>query len=113
LAMSGSPDTPGPARAERWGGRDAVSGVVAAVTTGAREWGTDVDLQVARLPVTGVCALVAVGRDGSEQTVTTWSAGRPGGEPVRVSGGAALRPGVIDRFEVRTVRGQRLVTLTR
>ncbi|MFC9247470.1 zf-HC2 domain-containing protein [Streptomyces sp. NPDC057136] len=113
LVVAGFPDAPGAARAERWGGRDAASGVVAAVTTGAREWGTDVDLRVARVPVAGVCALVAVGRDGSEQTVTTWSVGRPGEEPVRVSGGAALRPDAIDRFEVRTARGQRLVTLTR
>ncbi|MEU8675341.1 zf-HC2 domain-containing protein [Streptomyces sp. NPDC048560] len=109
----GPPDAPAQARAERWGGRDPASGVVAAVTTGAREWGTDVDLRVERVPVAGVCALVAVARDGSEQTVSTWSAGRAGGEPVHVSGGAAIDPGAIDRFEVRTEHGQRLVTLTR
>ena len=113
LAVAGFPGGSGGAPAERWAGRDTASGVVAAVTTGAREWGTDVDLRLAGVPEAGVCALVAVGRDGSEQTVTTWSATPPGGEPVRVSGGAALRPDGIDRFEVRTALGRRLVTLTR
>ncbi|MGW8888746.1 zf-HC2 domain-containing protein [Streptomyces sp. NPDC055749] len=113
LVVAGSPEGPGRAQAERWAGRDAASGVVAAVTTGAREWGTDVDLWVDRVPEAGACALVAVGRDGGEQTVTTWSAARPDGEPVRVSGGAAMPEDTIDRFEVRTAVGQRLVTVTR
>ncbi|QWQ39943.1 zf-HC2 domain-containing protein [Streptomyces sp. YPW6] len=114
VAVAGLPGGPvegaGP---QRWSGTDASSGVAAVVTAAGREWGTAVALEVARLPVVGVCALVAVGRDGSEETVGSWSAGGVQGGPVEVSGGAALRPEGIDHFEVRTADGRRLVTVTR
>ncbi|MER6120146.1 zf-HC2 domain-containing protein [Streptomyces sp. NPDC001743] len=100
--------------AERWTATDRGSGMTAVVIAGAREWGADVGLEVSGAPERGVCALVAVGRDGEEETVATWSSAGPGGEPLRVSGGAALRPGAIDRFEVRTASGrQPLLRLTR
>ncbi|WP_424569138.1 zf-HC2 domain-containing protein [Streptomyces sp. CH-036] len=98
---------------QRWSGTDGASGVAAVVTAAGREWGTAVALEVARVPVVGVCALVAVGRDGSEETVGSWSAGGTEDGPVEVSGGAALRPEGIDHFEVRTADGRRLVTVTR
>ncbi|MEU5970778.1 zf-HC2 domain-containing protein [Streptomyces globisporus] len=98
---------------QRWSGTDGASGVAAVVTAAGREWGTAVALEVARVPVAGVCALVAVGRDGSEETVGSWSAGGAGDGPVEVSGGAALRPEGIDHFEVRTADGRRLVTVRR
>ncbi|MFI7895837.1 zf-HC2 domain-containing protein [Streptomyces sp. CACIS-1.16CA] len=101
------------AGAQRWSGTDGASGVAAVVTAAGREWGTAVALEVARVPVVGACALVAVGRDGSEETVGSWSAGGAEGGPVEVSGGAALRPEGIDHFEVRTADGRRLVTVTR
>ncbi|MGW4231890.1 hypothetical protein ACWEF9_21780 [Streptomyces sp. NPDC004980] len=102
------------AGAERWTATDGLAGVSAVVTTGAREWGTDVGLEVARLPAAaGVCALVAVGRDGSEQTVSTWSVAGAGAEPAVVRGGAALDPADIDHFEVRAADGHRLATVTR
>ncbi|MEU3001723.1 zf-HC2 domain-containing protein [Streptomyces sp. NPDC007020] len=114
VAVAGLPG--GPVEGEgtqRWSGTDGSSGVAAVVTAAGREWGTAVALEVARLPVVGVCALVAVGRDGSEETVGSWSAGGAQGGPVEVSGGAALRPEGIDHFEVRTADGRRLVTVTR
>ncbi len=98
---------------QRWSGTDGASGVAAVVTAAGREWGTAVALEVARVPVVGVCALVAVGRDGSEETVGSWSAGGAGDGPVEMSGGAALRPEGIDHFEVRTADGRRLVTVRR
>ncbi|MGW8982950.1 zf-HC2 domain-containing protein [Streptomyces parvus] len=101
------------AGAQRWSGTDGTSGVAAVVTAAGREWGTAVALEVARVPVVGACALVAVGRDGSEETVGSWSAGGAKDGPVEVSGGAALRPEGIDHFEVRTADGRRLVTVTR
>ncbi|WP_329205046.1 zf-HC2 domain-containing protein [Streptomyces sp. NBC_00683] len=109
----GSP--PGPAAAERWAGGDRGTGVSAVVTTGEREWGSDVGLEVARAPAAGSCALVAVGRDGSKQTVSTWSGTGtgPGEEPAVVRGGAALRPAEIDHFEVWSSDGQWLATVTR
>ncbi|MEV5610717.1 zf-HC2 domain-containing protein [Streptomyces sp. NPDC052225] len=92
-------------------GRDARSGVAATLTADARAWGTDVGLDVRDPGGPRVCELVAVGRDGSEQPVATWSV--DGGREGRVSidGGAAARPGEIARFEVRAVGGQRLLTL--
>ncbi|MEU1488984.1 zf-HC2 domain-containing protein [Streptomyces sp. NPDC005775] len=97
FAMSGG----GPGT-ERWTAADRGSGMTAVVTAGAREWGADVRLEVSGVPAPGVCSLVAVGRDGDEETVATWSSAGPGGAPLRLSGGAALPPGAIDRFEVRT-----------
>lgn len=97
----------------RWSGSDGTSGITVVVTAAGREWGSAVALEVARVPVEGVCALVAVGRDGSEETVGSWSAGGVGGGGVEVSGGAALRPEGLDHFEVRTADGRRLVTVER
>ncbi|WP_327371620.1 zf-HC2 domain-containing protein [Streptomyces sp. NBC_01217] len=113
LAVTGALTVPGGAGAQRWEGADRASGAAAVVTTGARDWGTEVGLDVARVPVAGVCALVAVGRDGSEETVATWSVHGPGPEHVVVRGGAALRPESIDHFEVRTAGGRRLLRITR
>ncbi|MZD05752.1 hypothetical protein GTW43_11730, partial [Streptomyces sp. SID5785] len=55
-----------------------------------------------------VCALVAVGRDGSRETVASWTvrSGR-----ARVQGGAALHPAQIARFEVRAADGTRLLAV--
>lgn len=114
LVAAGSSGGPaGGVRTQRWAGTDRVSGAAAVVTAADHEWGTAVALEVVRIPVAGVCALIAVGRDGSEETVGSWSAGAAGDGPVEVSGGAALRPEGIDRFEVRTADGRRLVTVRR
>ncbi|MFH8484178.1 zf-HC2 domain-containing protein [Streptomyces longisporoflavus] len=106
---------PGP---EQITARDGRSGVSATLTARGRDWGTDVGLRV-RDPHGGarVCELVAVGTDGSEQTVTTWRAPQEssGEEPAGLStgGGAALPREDIARYEVRTTGGQRLLTLRR
>lgn len=97
----------------RWAAVDRGSGMAAVVTAGAREWGADVGLEVSGVPASGVCSLVAVGRDGAEETVATWSSAGPGGTPLRLDGGSALRPGDIARFEVRTAAGRPLLRLTR
>lgn len=97
----------------RWAAVDRGSGMAAVVTAGAREWGAAVGLEVSGVPGSGVCSLVAVGRDGAEETVATWSSAGPGGAPLRLDGGAALRPGDIARFEVRTAAGRPLLRLTR
>ncbi|MFD8730403.1 MULTISPECIES: zf-HC2 domain-containing protein [unclassified Streptomyces] len=113
LAVAGSAEGPGRMAVQRWVGADRASGAAAVVTAAGHEWGTSVALEVVRVPAVGVCALIAVGRDGSEETVSSWSAGGAGGGLVEVSGGAALRPEGIDHFEVRTADGRRLVTVER
>ncbi|MFD8059999.1 zf-HC2 domain-containing protein [Streptomyces cyaneofuscatus] len=113
-SSSGGPGVPaGGAVVQRWVGADQSSGAAAVVTAAGHEWGTSVALEVVRVPVVGVCALIAVGRDGSEETVSSWSAGGAGDSLVEVSGGAALRPESIDHFEVRTADGRRLMTVER
>ncbi|TXS48313.1 zf-HC2 domain-containing protein [Streptomyces sp. OR43] len=97
----------------RWAAVDRGSGMAAVVTAGAREWGAEVGLEVSGVHGSGVCSLVAVGRDGDEETVATWSSAGPGEAPLRIDAGAALRPGDIARFEVRTAAGRPLLRLTR
>ncbi|GGK01310.1 membrane protein [Streptomyces camponoticapitis] len=104
----GSPAAP---TAERWTATDRRTGTAAVVTAAEKRWGTDVALELSRSTATGVCELVAVGRDGSEETVMTWSARGDSGGPMVTWGGAALRPHEIDRFEVRTETGHRLMTV--
>ncbi|WP_372344400.1 zf-HC2 domain-containing protein [Streptomyces sp. KL116D] len=89
-------------------GRDARSGVAATLTADDRDWGTQVGLDVRDPGGPRVCELVAVGRDGGEQTVATWAVR---GDRVALDGGVADRPGGIARFEVRAVDGERLLTL--
>ncbi|MYR94522.1 MULTISPECIES: zf-HC2 domain-containing protein [unclassified Streptomyces] len=114
LAVAGAPEGPGRVvGVQRWVGADQASGAAAVVTAAGHEWGTSVALEAVRVPAVGVCALIAVGRDGSEETVSSWSARGAGDGLVEVSGGAALRPEGIDHFEVRTADGRRLVTVER
>ncbi|MEV0775373.1 zf-HC2 domain-containing protein [Streptomyces sp. NPDC050428] len=104
----GSPTVPA---AERWTATDRRTGTAAVVTAAEKGWGTDVALELSKSAATGVCALVAVGRDGSEETVMTWTARGAGDGPMVTWGGAALPLGEIDRFEVRTAGGHRLMTV--
>ncbi|MFI6685259.1 zf-HC2 domain-containing protein [Streptomyces sp. NPDC050485] len=83
-------------------------GVTASLVTAPKEWGTDVELRLSGAPLAS-CTLVAVGRDGTEQTVATWA--DRGGQPVRMRGAAALAQHAIARFEVRTAGGARLATI--
>ncbi|WP_353946244.1 zf-HC2 domain-containing protein [Streptomyces sp. HUAS MG91] len=92
-------------------GRDTVSGVTARLTADGRGWGSQVDLDVRDPGGPRVCRLVAVGRDGSEQTVASWAVHGGGTDRVSVTGGAAQRPDAIARFEVRAVGGGRLLSL--
>ncbi|MFD8565284.1 zf-HC2 domain-containing protein [Streptomyces sp. NPDC059639] len=92
-------------------GRDTSSGVTAALTADERGWGSQVALDVRDPGGPRVCRLVAVGRDGTEQTVVSWAVRGDGTDRVTVTGGAAERPDAIARFEVRAVGGGRLLSL--
>ncbi|MYX30191.1 hypothetical protein GTY75_26790 [Streptomyces sp. SID8381] len=90
---------------------DARTGVRAEVRAADAAWGSEVWLRVADGTGPHACRLVAVGHDGSEQTVATWAVRSRQTRPATMTGGAALRPGQIARFEVRTTDGRHLVTL--
>ncbi|GGW55268.1 zf-HC2 domain-containing protein [Streptomyces griseoloalbus] len=104
--------------AEDGGGRavsitatDERSGVWAQVTTEDRAWGSHVELKVKDGAGPRACHLVVVGRDGSEETVTTWGVPRHDARPHTMLGGSALHPEEIVRYEVRAGDGEHLVTL--
>jgi hypothetical protein len=90
---------------------DERSGVWARLSTEDETWGSEVELTVKDGAGPRVCRLVAVGRDGSEETVTSWNVPRYDARPNTVRGGAALHPEEIERYEVRTSDGRHLVTL--
>lgn len=51
---------------------DAETGVWAQVTTRERLWGSDIEVEVKDAKGPRSCELVAIGKDGSEQSVTSW-----------------------------------------
>lgn len=52
---------------------DPETGVNAGVSMHVQTWGTDVILKLSNVEGPEECGLYAVGRDGTEQTITTWS----------------------------------------
>lgn len=95
----------------RMSARDPRGGAAATLTARDRVWGSEIGLTVRGAAARGqVCELVAVGTDGSEQTVTTWRAPE---RAVRTRGASALRTGQTVRYEVRAADGTALLTLRR
>lgn len=92
-------------------GTDPDTGVWAELTTQDRVWGSQIDVKVKDTSGPRPCRLVAVGKDGSEQTVTSWMMPGDDGGATNVQGGAALQAREIDRYEVRTEDGRHLITL--
>ncbi|MFC7218524.1 zf-HC2 domain-containing protein [Streptomyces polyrhachis] len=111
---------------------DPATGVTATVATAAGPWGTSAVLELRHVTGPRTCALIAVGRDGREETLATWSVpaggygtgpgtepgARPGPRPgsqdaaaLYVQGGAGLAPERIARFLVRTPEGKVLVSV--
>lgn len=90
---------------------DADTGVWARITTQDRAWGSEVDVEVKDSGGPRPCQLVAVGKDGSEQTVTSWMVPDHDGAATSMQGGASMSASDISRFEVRTADGKHLVTV--
>ncbi|MGX4688344.1 zf-HC2 domain-containing protein [Streptomyces sp. JNUCC 63] len=90
---------------------DASTGVWAEVKAADRDWGSDVEVRVKDGSGPRSCRLVVFGRDGSEQTVTSWKVSAHDSRAHGMAGGTSMHPGEIDHFEVRTAQGQHLVTL--
>ncbi|GAA2627117.1 anti-sigma factor family protein [Streptomyces axinellae] len=91
----------------------------ATVSLEKKSWGTHVALQLGHISGPESCELVAVGKDGTEQTVTTWAVPAHGygiadtrwHKPLYTDGGAAFARSELDRFEVRTLSGRHLATI--
>ncbi|MEU1074974.1 MULTISPECIES: zf-HC2 domain-containing protein [unclassified Streptomyces] len=99
---------------------DATTGVTATVGTEKKGWGTHTVLQLKNVKGPLKCSLIAVGRDGAQETVTTWAVPKWGygikdsphkeaEYPLYVHGGTAMNRDEIDHFEVRTLDGKALV----
>ncbi|MEE1937859.1 zf-HC2 domain-containing protein [Streptomyces sp. TRM 70361] len=99
--------------AERVVAKDPRTGADAEVAMWDRAWGTEVALRLKGVSGPESCDLVAVSSDGRKQTVTTWSVPEEGygDNPLYTVGGTGLDHSEIDRFEIRTLDGDHLVTL--
>ncbi|MEU6252430.1 zf-HC2 domain-containing protein [Streptomyces sp. NPDC047043] len=90
---------------------DTTSGVWAQVTTEDEDMGSQVKLEVKDGSGPRHCHLVAVGRDGSEQTVTSWTVPAHEAHAITMQGSTAMHTSEIARYEIRTSDGEHLVTL--
>ncbi|MER5749602.1 zf-HC2 domain-containing protein [Streptomyces sp. NPDC002088] len=99
---------------------DPTTHVTATVAVEKKAWGTHAVLQLKNVTGPEKCSLIAVGKNGERETVTSWSVpnwgyGLPNAKteeaknPLYVHGGAAFTPNEIDHFEVMTFDGKRLV----
>ncbi|MEU0083408.1 zf-HC2 domain-containing protein [Streptomyces sp. NPDC006274] len=99
---------------------DPVSGVTASVALEDRDWGTSVAMRLSGLAGPRTCRLVAIGKDGVEHPVLSWWVPKggygvpkePAGEgPLDLEASTGLHPGEIGRWEVRSDRGERLLSI--
>ncbi|MFI5875304.1 zf-HC2 domain-containing protein [Streptomyces sp. NPDC051445] len=111
LAMMAGGGSGGGESAVRVTATDEKSGVWAQVTTENEAWGSHVQLEVKDGAGPRSCRLIAIGRDGSEQTVTSWNVPEHDARPNTMQGAAAWHPDEIARYELRTSTGEHLVTL--
>lgn len=90
---------------------DERSGVWAQVTIEDEAWGSEVELKVKDGAGPRACRLVAIGHDGSEQTVTNWNVPHHDARENTMHGSSAMHADQIARYELRTADGEHLVTL--
>jgi hypothetical protein len=95
------------------------TGASAVVGVADKSWGSVVDLRLSGVRGPRTCRLVAVavGVDGTQQTVATWSVPEVGygtdaqPKPLTVHGAAGLHKKDISRFEVLAENGSLLVSV--
>ncbi len=103
-------------------GTDASTQVTATVGMESKAWGTHAVLELKNVKGPEKCSLIAVGKNGERETVTSWSVPEWGygiknakteqaRNPLYVHGGAAFTPDEIDHFEVLTFSGKKLVSV--
>lgn len=104
-----------PSTASMFSGGEAGKSLQAQVIVQPTAWGSNIDLVLSGVAGPQVCHLVAVPWAGQEQIVSNWTVPGPPAlvEPLRISGGTALAPAEIARFEIRTPDGELLATIPR
>ncbi|WP_371671108.1 zf-HC2 domain-containing protein [Streptomyces sp. NBC_00289] len=101
---------------------DSSTKVTGTVAMAEKDWGTQAVLQLKNVKGPLKCSLIAVGKNGERETVSSWSVpnwgyGLPDAtkeeakNPLYIGGGAAFKPGEIDHFEVMTFPGKQLVEI--
>ncbi|PJN24905.1 anti-sigma factor [Kitasatospora sp. CB02891] len=91
--------------AQQFSATDPATGVSATVGVDPAAWGSRITVAVGHLSGPQSCTLVAVGTDGTQQTVTSWAVPATdygGHTELRTGGGTGLAPSAIARFEVRS-----------
>ncbi|MEU3520381.1 zf-HC2 domain-containing protein [Streptomyces sp. NPDC006654] len=102
---------------------DPTTHVTATVALEKKDWGTHAVLQLKNVSGPEKCSLIAVGKNGERETVSSWSVPNWGygladaktekaKQPLYVNGGAAFTPNEIDHFEVMTFSGKKLVSVS-
>ncbi|MGW4893251.1 zf-HC2 domain-containing protein [Kitasatospora sp. NPDC004240] len=115
VLVSADPAPPATVAAPQFAATDPDTGAQARVGVESKGWGSQVSLELSRLQGPLTCSLIAVGRTGERQTVTSWSVPAVGygtsdmPAPLRTVGGVGFRPADIDHFEVRTLDGGKLL----
>ncbi|MCT7353817.1 zf-HC2 domain-containing protein [Streptomyces sp. 15-116A] len=101
---------------------DPKTKVSATVALQKKDWGTGTVVEVKNVKGPEKCAMIAVGKNGERETVTSWSVpewgyGLPDAksdkakQPLYVQGGASFDPNQIDHFEIVTFDGEKLVEI--
>ncbi|MET8947611.1 zf-HC2 domain-containing protein [Streptomyces sp. NPDC004542] len=99
---------------------DTSTKVTATVATAEKNWGTAGVVQIKNVKGPLKCSLIAVGKNGERETMTSWSVPDQGygipdakteeaKQPLYAQGGAAFKTNEIDHFEVMTFDGKKLV----
>jgi hypothetical protein len=104
-----------PGTASMFAGGEAGKSLQAQVIVQPTAWGSNIDLVLSGVTGPRTCQLVAVPWAGPEQVVSSWTVPGPPVllEPLRISGGTALAPAEIARFEIRTPDGETLTSIPR
>ncbi len=90
---------------------DARTGVWAQVTTEDEASGSQVELQVKDAAGPRACHLVIIGRDGTEETATSWHGPGHDAHPNTMMASSSMHPDEIARYEIRSSAGEVLVKL--
>jgi len=90
-------------------GKDPATGVRAQITMEQREWGTAFTVRLTGAPGGAKCRLIAIGADGRRDVAGGWQVESTGYDDFR--GSSMIPRDRITSLEVRTIGGQRLLTI--